>query len=96
MFDDVPGQRRVKICCGPRCGVVPGHRRLYDAVEKAANEAGAVTRPTMCQGLCGDGVTVVLPNGDTCKVRNAEDAAAVTILAQAEASAPEGAYNSNA
>lgn len=52
----------VKICCGPRCGAERGHRLLYDAIEKRALEtfADAAVLPTMCQGLCGGGVTVVV------------------------------------
>ena len=52
----------VFICCGPRCASEPGHRTVYDAVEKRVLSAFAdlSVRPTLCQGLCGGGVTVTI------------------------------------
>jgi hypothetical protein len=65
------GVPSVKVCCGPRCGAEPGHRAVYRAVE--ANAACPVL-PTLCQGLCGCGITVVLPDGDKRKIRDAREA----------------------
>jgi hypothetical protein len=62
----------VKICCGPRCGVEPNHRTIYEAVESAAT----LVAPTMCRGWCGRGVTIVLPGGDKIKARDAAEARA--------------------
>jgi hypothetical protein len=70
----------VKVCCGPRCGAEPGHRVLYAAVEAAAPD-GILVRPTMCQGLCGLGVTIVLPDGEKRKIREAGEAAALFVEA---------------
>jgi len=70
----------VRVCCGPRCGVWPRHRAIYDAAERAAASGGAddlAVAPTMCQGRCGDGVTVVLPSGDKEKARDADEARAI-------------------
>ena len=52
----------LSICCGPRCGAEPGHRAVYDAIEKRVNVTypDVSVRPTLCQGLCGGGVTVML------------------------------------
>ncbi len=52
----------LSICCGPRCGAEPGQRATYDALEKrvAALYPDVSVRPTLCQGLCGGGVTVML------------------------------------
>ena len=65
----------VKVCCGPRCGVEPQHRAVYEAVEAACPEAAVV--PTMCRGLCGQGVTVVREDGETLKAREPEEARAL-------------------
>ena len=62
----------VKICCGPRCGVEPNHRAIYEAVETTAT----LVAPTMCRGWCGMGVTLVLPGGDKIKARDAAEARA--------------------
>lgn len=63
----------VKVCCGPRCGVDPAHRAVYEAVEAALPPEVSVV-PTMCRGLCGAGVTVVRENGDKIKVRSTDEA----------------------
>jgi hypothetical protein len=70
-FGDIGGRRTVKVCCGPRCGAEPGHRAVYRAVEAAVADPVV---PTLCQGLCGYGVTVVLPDGDKRKIRDAREA----------------------
>lgn len=75
MFGETPGVSRLKVCCGPRCGVWPGHRAIYAAAERAAAEQDTATLPTMCQGLCGNGVTLVLPGGDKVKAGDAREAA---------------------
>jgi hypothetical protein len=67
----------VKVCCGPRCGVLPEHRAVYAAVEMAARGADQRVVPTLCRGLCGDGVTVVRANGDTAKARDPAEARAL-------------------
>lgn len=76
--DDGP---TLKVCCGPRCGAWPGHRAVYAAVEAAS---ALSVRPTLCQGRCGGGVTVVLPRGsapDHVKIADAADArGALSIL----------------
>jgi len=64
----------VKVCCGPRCGVLPEHRAVYAAIERAA---GVPVAPTLCRGLCGHGVTVVRANGSTAKVRDPAEARAL-------------------
>ncbi len=64
----------VKVCCGPRCGTVPEHRAIYDAVEAAC--PGVTVVPTMCRGLCGDGVTLVREDGEKIKARDADEARA--------------------
>jgi NADH:ubiquinone oxidoreductase subunit E len=74
MFGDT-GRPIVRVCCGPRCGAEPGHRAVYDAVEKAAESAELDVRPTMCQGLCGSGVTIVLPDREKRKIRDVAEAA---------------------
>ncbi len=66
------GNGCVKICCGPRCGVEPHHRAVYEAAEMTAT----LVTPTMCRGWCGQGVTLVLPGGDKIKARNASEARA--------------------
>ena len=78
-----PSGPLVKICCGPRCGAEPGHRLLYDAVEKRILEtiADAAVRPVLCQGLCGGGVTVsvrISPDAPVVKqkIRDLSDARA--------------------
>ena len=68
------GDDCVKVCCGPRCGVEPNHRTIYAAVEKTA--AATLVVPTLCRGWCGLGVTLVLPNGDKIKARDADEARA--------------------
>ena len=66
----------VKVCCGPRCGVDPNHRAVYRAVEAECSRvaAGPSVIPTLCRGLCGEGVTVVRADGAAVKVRDARDA----------------------
>ena len=64
----------VKVCCGPRCGAEPGHRLIYSAVESAST---LPVRPMLCQGLCGQGVTVALPDGTREKVRDTAEARAL-------------------
>ena len=64
----------LKVCCGPRCGAEPGHRLIYAAVESAAT---LPVRPMLCQGLCGQGVTVALPDGTREKVRDTAEARAL-------------------
>jgi NADH:ubiquinone oxidoreductase subunit E len=66
----------VKICCGPRCGAEPGHRLIYAAVESVVT---VTVRPMLCQGLCGQGVTVTLPNGTSRKIRDTAEARALKI-----------------
>ena len=73
MFGDDNGPR-VKVCCGPRCGVLPEHRAVYAAVESAA---GVPVIPTLCRGVCGDGVTVVGADGATAKARGPAEARAL-------------------
>ena len=64
----------VKVCCGPRCGTLPEHRAVYDAVEASRPEGSVV--PTMCRGLCGNGVTLVREDGQKIKARDAAEAQA--------------------
>jgi hypothetical protein len=64
----------VKVCCGPRCGVLPEHRAVYAAIENAARVSVA---PTLCRKLCGHGVTVVRANGTVAKVRDPVEARAL-------------------
>ena len=62
----------LSICCGPRCAAETGHRAVYAAVEKqvALALADAVVRPTLCQGLCGGGITVAfVPEANTPAVK---------------------------
>ncbi len=66
------GNACVKVCCGPRCGVEPNHRTIYEALETTT----ALVAPTMCRGWCGQGVTLVLPGGDKIKARDASEARA--------------------
>ena len=61
----------VKVCCGPRCGAHPGHRSLYKTVE---SHSTLPVVPILCQGLCGEGVTVVSANGDKHKIRDVAEA----------------------
>jgi hypothetical protein len=68
------GTPTVKICCGPRCGTEPNHRAICDATENGASACPVV--PTMCRGVCGGGVTLVLPDGTTTKARDPEEARA--------------------
>ena len=72
----------VKICCGPRCGVEPDHRAICDAAETAAPDACPVV-PTMCRGLCGGGVTLVLPDGTPIKARDPQEARAAVLTPNA-------------
>jgi hypothetical protein len=65
----------IRVCCGPRCGQEPGHRAIYSAVESAAG--CTAVRPTMCRGLCGAGVTIVLPTGEEHKARTPQEAKAL-------------------
>jgi len=76
MFGDDPGQVTLHVCCGPRCGAEVGHRGIYAAVESAIDADTMVVRPTMCQGFCGLGVTLGLPNGEKLKLRDAREARA--------------------
>jgi NADH:ubiquinone oxidoreductase subunit E len=80
MFGDDPADgdspEIIRICCGPRCGAESDHRRIYAAVEQAAKDersfesaASLSVRPVMCQGFCGMGVTLVLPDGSKTKIR---------------------------
>jgi hypothetical protein len=62
----------IRVCCGPRCGQEPGHRAIYSAVERAAGRT--IVRPTLCRGLCGLGVTIVLTTGDEHKARTPQEA----------------------
>jgi hypothetical protein len=39
--------RRVQVCCGPRCGVCPEHRAVYDAAVAARPPEGVA--PTLCR-----------------------------------------------
>ena len=71
MFGETPGESVVKVCCGPRCGAEPGHRAIYAAVEAAAQ--GESVRPAMCQGWCGLGVTVVLPDQTPIKISDSRE-----------------------
>ncbi len=64
----------VKVCCGPRCGVLPEHRAVYAAIENTARVAVA---PTLCRKLCGHGVTVVREDGIAAKVRDPDEARAL-------------------
>lgn len=65
----------IRVCCGPRCGQEPGHRVIYSAVERAAGSVAV--RPTMCRGLCGGGVTIVLSTGEEHKARTPQEAKAL-------------------
>ena len=65
----------IKICCGPRCGAESGQRAIYAALEASVPD-GLIIRPVMCQGECGLGVTLVLPDGEKHKIRDAREAAA--------------------
>jgi hypothetical protein len=71
--DDITTGPTIKVCCGPRCGVDPAHRVIFEAIEKAAGSAAVL--PTMCQGLCHGGVTVVWPGGHKTKIRDAREVA---------------------
>ena len=73
------GSPCVKICCGPRCGVEPNHRAICDATESASAEAACPVVPTMCRGLCGGGVTLVLPDGSQTKARDPQEARAAVV-----------------
>ncbi|MES2464345.1 MAG: hypothetical protein V4671_27610 [Armatimonadota bacterium] len=71
--DDITAGPSIKVCCGPRCGVDPGHRVIFEAIETAALPQAVL--PTMCQGLCHGGVTVVWPGGAKTKIRDVQEAA---------------------
>jgi len=71
--DDASSRLVIRICCGPRCGAEPGHKAIYASIENTAS-ADFDLRPVMCQGLCGSGVTVVLPDRNKIKIRDAEEA----------------------
>lgn len=73
MFGEAPDRAIIRVCCGPRCGVEPGHRAIYAAIEGAATKETEI-RPAMCQGLCGEGVTVILPDREKRKVRSVQEA----------------------
>ena len=92
--DGLASAQILSICCGPRCGAEPGHRALYDALEKRVNVLypDAAVRPTLCQGLCGGGVTVMLREGANKptvkqKIRDAGEARAFTYFPFAKDSA---------
>lgn len=74
MFGDESSRPVIRICCGPRCGAEPAHRAIYRSVETTAAAAEFDLRPVMCQGLCGSGVTIILPDRHTIKIRDAEEA----------------------
>lgn len=61
----------VKVCCGPRCGAHPGHHAIYKTMEK---QSALPVVPILCQGRCGDGVTVIAANGDPHKIRDTAEA----------------------
>lgn len=76
MFGDDTFGPAIRVCCGPRCGVEPNHRAVYEAAEQATASACAAVLPTMCRGLCGHGVTLVRPDGQKIKARDADEARA--------------------
>lgn len=67
-----PAGRCVRVCCGPRCGVEPGHRAIYAAAEAACPDVTVI--PTLCRGLCGDGITLVRADGVAVKARDPAEA----------------------
>ena len=74
MFGDTPdGAPTLRVCCGPRCGAEANHREVYAVVETTVADRGRV-QPAMCQGMCGLGVTLVLPGGAKVKLRDVDDA----------------------
>ena len=75
MFGD--GGPCVKVCCGPRCGVLPEHRAVYAAVESVARGTDINVLPTLCRGFCGDGVTLVRTDGAKVKAHDAAEARAL-------------------
>ena len=79
--DDVSGGPSIKVCCGPRCGVFTYHREIFEAIEQAAQPISVL--PTMCQGLCGGGVTVVWPDKNKAKIRDVQEATEFTTAALA-------------
>jgi hypothetical protein len=82
--DDTSTGPSIKVCCGPRCGVDPQHRRVFEAIELAAQQTTTQVLPTMCQGLCHGGVTVVWPSRQKtkiCDVREATEATNVALAA---------------
>jgi hypothetical protein len=74
--DDITAGPSIKVCCGPRCGVDPHHRAIFEAIERAAQPIPVL--PTMCQGLCHGGVTVVWPGRVKTKICDAQEASART------------------
>ncbi len=76
MFGEEANQPTLRVCCGPRCGAEVGHRAIYAAVETAAGTISVAVHPTMCQGFCGLGVTLGLPNGEKIKLRDVPEARA--------------------
>jgi hypothetical protein len=66
------GGPAIRVCCGPRCGVEPCHRAVFDAAERLA-PPGVIVAPTLCRGLCGGGVTLVREDGRTAKAADARD-----------------------
>jgi hypothetical protein len=61
----------IQVCCGPRCGAFPGHRIIFAAMER---RSPLPTRPTLCQGFCEGGVTVVASNGTKHKIASVREA----------------------
>lgn len=80
--DDIATGPLIKVCCGPRCGVDPNHRGIFETIEQAAQAVRVL--PTMCQGLCCGGVTIVWPGAvktKICDAREAADQTAATLAA---------------
>jgi NADH:ubiquinone oxidoreductase subunit E len=77
----------------------PGHRRLFAAVERAAaagrNDGDVEVLPGMCQGLCGGGVTLTLPDNTRCKAGDAREAAEIVTAAIARANLSAVANDAN-
>lgn len=65
------GGPSIKVCCGPRCGILPEHCAIYAAAEAARPDVPIL--PTMCRGLCGNGVTVVREDGTATKAHDVEE-----------------------
>lgn len=79
--DDTAAGPLIKVCCGPRCGVAPNHRTIFETIEAVALPVRVL--PTMCQGLCHGGVTVVWPGAVKTKICDAQEAADRTAAALA-------------